>query len=43
MGAEVITTRSDVGKGHPDYYQDVAEVIARRTPGAIFVNLSVTV
>ena len=22
MGAEVIITRSDVGKGHPDYYQD---------------------
>ncbi|MGZ3310883.1 MAG: PLP-dependent cysteine synthase family protein, partial [Xanthobacteraceae bacterium] len=38
MGAEVVTTRSDVCKGHPDYYQDVAEVIARRTPGAIFVN-----
>ena len=33
MGAEVVTTRSDVGKGHPDYYQDVAEAIARRTPG----------
>jgi cystathionine beta-synthase len=38
MGAEVVTTRSDVGKGHPDYYQDVAEAIAHRTPGAIFVN-----
>src|SRR4029078_10290128 len=38
MGAEVVTRRSDVGKGHPDYYQDVAEAIARRTPGAIFVN-----
>ena len=25
MGAEVVITRSDVGKGHPDYYQDVAE------------------
>ena len=38
MGADVVTTRSDVGKGHPDYYQDVAEAIARRTAGAIFVN-----
>src|SRR5215470_13899275 len=38
MGAEVVTTRSDVGKGHPDYYQDLAEAIARRTPGAFFVN-----
>jgi cystathionine beta-synthase len=38
MGAEVITTRSDVGKGHPDYYQDLAEAIAARTPGAFFIN-----
>src|SRR4249919_688560 len=38
MGAEVVITRSDVGKGHPDYYQDLAEAITRRTAGAIFVN-----
>jgi len=38
MGAEVITTRSDVGKGHPDYYQDLAAAIAARTPGAFFIN-----
>jgi cystathionine beta-synthase len=38
MGAEVVSTRSDVGKGHPDYYQDVAEAITHRTPGAFFVN-----
>jgi cystathionine beta-synthase len=38
LGAEVITARSDVGKGHPDYYQDRAEAIARRTPGAFFIN-----
>jgi cystathionine beta-synthase len=38
MGAEVVSTRSDVGKGHPDYYQDVAEAIARRTPGAVYIN-----
>jgi cystathionine beta-synthase len=38
MGAEVISTRSDVGKGHPDYYQDLAEAITRRTPGAIYIN-----
>jgi cystathionine beta-synthase len=38
MGAEVVTTRSDVGKGHPDYYQDIAEAIARRTPGAVYIN-----
>src|SRR5690606_9724778 len=24
MGAEVVLTRSDVAKGHPDYYQDLA-------------------
>jgi cystathionine beta-synthase len=38
MGAEVVVTRSDVGKGHPDYYQDLAADIARRTPGAFFVD-----
>jgi cystathionine beta-synthase len=38
MGAEVVITRSDVGKGHPDYYQDLAEAITRRTPNAFFVN-----
>lgn len=38
MGAEVILTRSDVGRGHPDYYQDLAETIAARTHGAFFIN-----
>ncbi|KAB8317093.1 pyridoxal-phosphate dependent enzyme [Tolypothrix campylonemoides VB511288] len=38
MGAQVVLTRSDVAKGHPDYYQDLAERIARETPGAYFVN-----
>ena len=38
FGAEVVMTRSDVGKGHADYYQDRAEKIAKETPGAIFVN-----
>ncbi|GGK13478.1 pyridoxal-phosphate dependent enzyme [Luteimonas terricola] len=38
MGAEVVLTRSDVAKGHPDYYQDLAERIAGETPGAYFVN-----
>ncbi|MHC1478818.1 pyridoxal-phosphate dependent enzyme [Frateuria aurantia] len=38
MGAEVILTRSDVAKGHPEYYQDMAERIARETPGAYFIN-----
>jgi cystathionine beta-synthase len=38
MGAQVVLTRSDVGRGHPDYYQDLAEAITARTPGAIFIN-----
>jgi cystathionine beta-synthase len=29
MGAEVILTRSDVEKGHPEYYQDLAARLAR--------------
>ncbi|MDJ0610116.1 MAG: pyridoxal-phosphate dependent enzyme [Kiloniellales bacterium] len=37
LGAEVRLTRSDVGKGHPDYYQDMAERIAAET-GAFYVN-----
>jgi cystathionine beta-synthase len=37
MGAEVRLTRSDVGKGHPEYYQDMAERIAKETNG-YFVN-----
>ena len=38
MGAQVVLTRSDVAKGHPDYYQDMAERIAHETPGAYFIN-----
>jgi cystathionine beta-synthase len=38
LGAEVRMTRSDVGKGHPEYYQDIAERLTRETPGAIYVN-----
>jgi cystathionine beta-synthase len=37
LGAEVRMTRSDVGKGHPDYYQDMAERIAREV-GGYYVN-----
>ncbi|TQV71420.1 cysteine synthase family protein [Aliikangiella marina] len=37
MGAEVIRTRSDVEKGHPEYYQDLAETIAKEKD-AFFVN-----
>ena len=38
LGAEVVMTRSDVGKGHPQYYQDLAEKITRETPQAFYVN-----
>lgn len=38
MGAEVVLTRSDVEKGHPAYYQDYAERIARETPNSLFIN-----
>jgi cystathionine beta-synthase len=38
MGAKVVLTRSDVQKGHPDYYQDVAERIAKETPNSLYIN-----
>jgi cystathionine beta-synthase len=38
LGAEVVMTRSDVGRGHPDYYHDVAARIAAERPGAYFIN-----
>ena len=37
MGAEVVLTRSDVAKGHPEYYQDLAKRMAEEQ-GAFFVN-----
>lgn len=38
MGAEVMITRSDVAKGDPEYYQDLAKRIADETEGAYFIN-----
>ncbi len=38
LGAEVHMTRSDVTKGHPDYYQDVAARLVAETPGAWWAN-----
>ena len=38
MGAEVVLTRSDVAKGHPQYYQDLAKTIAEQTENSFFVN-----
>lgn len=37
MGAEVVLTRSDVAKGHPEYYQDLAADLARAT-GAFYAD-----
>jgi cystathionine beta-synthase len=37
LGAEVVLTRSDVGKGHPEYYQDLGASIAEKS-GAYFIN-----
>ena len=37
MGAEVVLTRSDVAKGHPEYYQDLGLKIAEEK-GAYFIN-----
>lgn len=37
LGAEVVVTRSDVEKGHPDYYQDLARRLAEEE-GAFYVN-----
>ena len=38
LGAEIRMTRSDVTKGHPEYYQDMAERLAGEIPGAFYVN-----
>src|SRR6188768_2002973 len=38
LGADVRITRSDVGKGHPDYYQDMAQRVSREIPGAFFAD-----
>ncbi|HEX2334110.1 MAG TPA: pyridoxal-phosphate dependent enzyme [Burkholderiales bacterium] len=37
MGAEVVLTRSDVTKGHPEYYQDMAARLAQEK-GAFYIN-----
>ena len=38
LGAEVRLTRSDVTRGHPEYYQDVAARLAEEIPGAFYAN-----
>ncbi len=38
LGARIVMTRSDVEKGHPDYYQDMAERIAKERKDYFYVN-----
>jgi cystathionine beta-synthase len=38
LGADVTMTRSDVGKGHPEYYQDMAERLEQEIPNSFWVN-----
>src|SRR6201990_1158223 len=38
LGADVRIVRSDVTRGHPEYYQDVAARLAEEMPGAFYVN-----
>ena len=37
LGVEILMTRSDVGKGHPEYYQDYARRVATER-GAYYIN-----
>src|SRR5690349_21083686 len=37
LGAEVRITRSDVTRGHPEYYQDVAARLAEEIPRSFYV------
>ena len=38
LGADIRITRSDVGKGHPEYYQDIAERLSREIAGSLYLN-----
>src|SRR5256714_228472 len=38
LGADVRLTRSDVTRGHPEYYQDVAARLASEISGGFYVN-----
>lgn len=38
MGAEIVLTRSDVAKGHPEYYQDIAARLCHEMPNTFFIN-----
>ena len=38
LGAEVRLTRSDVTRGHAEYYQDIAARLTQEIPGSFYVN-----
>jgi cystathionine beta-synthase len=38
LGAQIRLTRSDVRKGHPEHYQEVAARLAREMPDSFYVN-----
>lgn len=38
MGAQIVMTRSDVEKGHPEYYQDLALRLSKEIPDSYYVN-----
>ena len=38
LGTQVMMTRSDVAKGHPDYYQDIAARLCAEHPEYFYVN-----
>ncbi|WP_054178898.1 pyridoxal-phosphate dependent enzyme [Trabulsiella odontotermitis] len=38
LGVQVVLTRSDVGKGHPAYYQDYAQRLSKEIPGAFYID-----
>ena len=38
MGVEIVFTRSDVEKGHPEHYQEMAAAIVKKTSGSFFAD-----
>lgn len=38
LGTDVRLTRSDVGKGHPEYYQDYALRLSKEISGAYYID-----
>jgi cystathionine beta-synthase len=38
LGVQIVTTRSDVEKGHPEYYQDLAMRLSKEIPNAYYID-----